>query len=67
MISSGGKNGRAPGPGKVVQAIQALLKKPPAPLADALSWQGNPPSDLVVAQPGGGEEDRLGSDDLKIL
>ena len=66
MTSSGGKNGRTPGTGKIFQTVQAFLKKAFAPLADNLPWQRNPLGNLVIAQALGGQEDGLGSDNHKI-
>ena len=66
MTSSGGKNGRTPGTGKIFQTVQALLKEAFAPLADNLSGERNPVGNLVVPQALRGQEDRLGSHDHKI-
>jgi hypothetical protein len=66
MTSSGGKNGRTPGTGKIFQTVQTFLKKAFAPFANNLSWERNPIGDLVIAQTLRGQEDGLGSHDHKI-
>src|ERR1035441_306711 len=63
ITSSGGKNGRTPGEGKIFHTISSFLKEPLAPLADNLSGERNPAGNLVVAQTVRRKQDRLGSHD----
>src|SRR5208283_3528547 len=66
MTSSGGKNRRTPGTGKIFQTVQAFLEEALAPLANNLPGQRNLVGNLVVAQAFCGQEDSLGSHDHKI-
>jgi hypothetical protein len=54
MMTSGGKDRRATSAGLVVEAGEALLEEPFAPLGDDLPWRVEPVGDGVVAQAFGG-------------
>jgi len=50
----------------IFQTHKTLIKKPSAPLRDDLPWQAQAPTDFLIVQPLGGQEDELGPDNKKI-
>ena len=64
--SSGGKSPGSTRASLFFQSRQSLLEKAFAPQADDFASRMQARSNFVVAQAVGGEEDHLGSDDLKI-
>jgi hypothetical protein len=62
----GGKAGWTPAPRFLLEAAQAVLEEPVAPLADDLSGRIQSGPDLVVAEAAGGQEHDLGADDVTI-
>jgi hypothetical protein len=64
--TSGGKNGRAPGPGFCLQASETFLEEAFAPLANDLARDRKTGSDPIIALALSGQEDHFGSEDRII-
>ena len=62
----GGKAGRSPAAGTLVEPRESLLDEALPPLADDLPRRIEARGDLVVAQPLGGVEGDLGAQDVPM-
>jgi hypothetical protein len=65
-MTLGRKAGWTPATRFLVEAREALLEEPVAPLADDLSRGIQPRADLIVAETSGRQEDDLGADNITI-